>query len=756
MGLMSKLKLHMDSMLREVPIRFDDVALYFSAEEWESLAMVEKLMYMDVMLENYYTLFSLGLIFQKPEIISIIEEFQDHCHTADVQPVGMKEEPEYHSETEVSAGYWTSESSVGSKSGRLSHRVEVTIGQDLADRSLYNDVQPFAVKKEPEYFSETDVCMRYWTAESSMCHKQNLLVRSQNCSGPEQPAYDAEDSRRQDLVDQSFYNDMRPFAVKKEPEYCSETDLSTRYWTAESSMYHEQKPLVQSQNYSGLEQPVCHSEDSTRRDMVDQSFYNAAQSITVKEEPEYFSETDVSSRYWTAERSVYVKQELMLPVEMCNGEEKPVCRSGDSTRQDLVEQGFNNDPQPITVKRENEYFSDETDVSSTDWEVGNSVSGEQEFMLQVQKCNGVEQPVYHSEDATRQDLVDQSVNNCNKSLVQPIGDQSEGTTWVGSGATKCEVMVEHKSHLTERSYKCTDCGKCFNRSSHLLRHQRIHAGERPYSCGICGKTFIDSSQLVIHRRTHTGEKPYACSECDKRYICKLHLVRHQRSHTGERPYVCSKCGKKFAQSSNLLTHLRTHTGEKPYSCSNCEKCFIRRSHLVRHQRIHTGQGPYACNECEKSFTDSSGLLKHLRTHSGEKPFACSQCPKSFMDKSALANHQRTHTGERPYPCRDCGKTFSHSSALVKHVRIHTGEKPYACRKCGKSFSQTSALVNHERIHTGQKPFSCSDCGKCFTQASSLVKHQRTHTGVKPYTCGECGKSFTYSSVLVRHERTHKK
>ncbi|XP_073444946.1 uncharacterized protein [Dendrobates tinctorius] len=249
MGLMSKLKLHMDSLLREVPIRFDDVAVYFSAEEWESLGMVDKLMYMDVMLENYYTLFSLGFVFEKPEIISIIEEFQDHYHTADVQPVGMKEEPEYHSENEVSAGYRTLESSVGSKSGRLScaqmcKRVEQPVchseaptKQNLADHSLYNvaDIQSFTVKEEPEYYSETDMSMRYWTAESSMCRQQNLLERSQRCNGLEQPVYHAEDSRRQDLVDQSFYNTAQYITVKEEPEYFSETDVSSRYWTAEHS-----------------------------------------------------------------------------------------------------------------------------------------------------------------------------------------------------------------------------------------------------------------------------------------------------------------------------------------------------------------------------------------------------------------------------------------------------------------------------------------------------------------------------------------
>ncbi|KAM4036220.1 uncharacterized protein ACNLHF_015154 isoform 2-T3 [Anomaloglossus baeobatrachus] len=750
---MSKLKLHMDSLLREVPIRFDDVAVYFSAEEWESLGMAEKLMYMDVMLQNYHTLFSLGFIFEKPKIISIIEEFQDHYCTTDLQLVSVKEEPDYQSETEGSSAYWTSENSV--LQTPMSNGVEQPTCQSEEDQSLYNDSPPFVVKEEPEYNSETDVSMRYWAAESSMSREQELLVQSQNCTGLEQPIFHAEDSTRQELADPSFYNDMPPFLVKEEPEYYSETDVSTKFWKAESSMSREQEFSVKSQNCTGLEQPIFHAKDSTRQELADPNCYNAAQSITVKEESEYFSQTDMSTTYWIAENSVGCKQELMLQEQMCNGVETSVCLPRDSARQDPVDRSFYNDLSSIAVKREQECFSDETDVSTKDWKVESSVSNEQELMLQGQKCNGIEQPMY-SEESTRRDLVNQSFNNGDKFLVQDIGHQSEGMTWIGSRTTKSEVTSEHKSHITERSYKCMDCGKCFNRSSHLLRHQRIHAGERPYSCGKCGKSFIESSQLVIHKRTHTGEKPFACSECDKRFICKLHLVRHHRSHTGERPYVCSKCGKRFAQSSNLLTHSRTHTGEKPYSCSHCEKCFIRRSHLVRHQRIHTGQGPYACNECDKSFTESSGLLKHLRTHTGEKPYACSECQKSFMDKSALANHKRTHTGERPYSCVDCGKTFSHSSALVKHVRIHTGEKPYACKKCGKSFSQTSALVNHERTHTGQKPFSCSDCGKCFTQMSSLVKHQRTHTGVRPYTCGQCGKSFTYSSVLVKHERTHKK
>ncbi|XP_073467916.1 uncharacterized protein [Aquarana catesbeiana] len=211
-----------------------------------------------------------------------------------------------------------------------------------------------------------------------------------------------------------------------------------------------------------------------------------------------------------------------------------------------------------------------------------------------------------------------------------------------------------------------------------VRDGAVLPTEKSFSCTECGKCFLSGSKLNVHIRSHTGEKPYSCSECGKCFSVKSSLYKHQRSHTGEKPYSCPECGKCFTQKSNLYTHQRSHTGEKPYSCSECGKCFSRKSNLYKHQRSHTGEKPYSCTECGKCFSRKSGLYKHQRTHTGEKPHSCTECGKFFSVKSSLYTHQRSHTGEKPYSCPKCGKCFTQTSHLSRHQRSHTGEKLLSC------------------------------------------------------------------------------
>ncbi|XP_075698574.1 uncharacterized protein LOC142663691 isoform X2 [Rhinoderma darwinii] len=166
-------------------------------------------------------------------------------------------------------------------------------------------------------------------------------------------------------------------------------------------------------------------------------------------------------------------------------------------------------------------------------------------------------------------------------------------------------------------FPCSECGKNFKTKCSLCRHKRIHKNERPFLCSECGKCFIQKSHLVQHLKNHRGEKPFSCSECGKCFTQKSSLGDHQRIHTGERPFLCLECGKTFTYKSSLADHRKTHTGEKPYSCSECGKCFTRKSNLVEHQKNHTGDKPFSCPECEKRFTQKAYLVKHQLIHTRE-------------------------------------------------------------------------------------------------------------------------------------------
>lgn len=65
-----------------VPALFDEVAIYFSDEEWEVLTEQQKALYREVMRMNYETVLSLEFPFPKPDMINRLER-DEECPNSD-------------------------------------------------------------------------------------------------------------------------------------------------------------------------------------------------------------------------------------------------------------------------------------------------------------------------------------------------------------------------------------------------------------------------------------------------------------------------------------------------------------------------------------------------------------------------------------------------------------------------------------------------------------------------------------------------
>ncbi|XP_060636208.2 zinc finger protein 883-like [Anolis sagrei] len=317
-----------------------------------------------------------------------------------------------------------------------------------------------------------------------------------------------------------------------------------------------------------------------------------------------------------------------------------------------------------------------------------------------------------------------------------------GGTQRGASIKEQAVFCKGNSKEPQRSskpksYKCSDCGKVYRRSTDLGRHQRTHTGERPYPCLDCGKSFSRSSILIEHRRIHTGEKPYVCSYCGQGFSQSSNRNQHEKIHGKD------KMGHPthWVQVTQTSQQEKIQVQERTQASQN-EKVQIQEkldepTHWEQKTRTSwyekiKGKEKLGKQTQQRTEDNSLGPKSKMRTEEGLEHKVGSGKASPPPEKSPLwsskviLKHQRSFLLEKPYRCPQCGKCFARSTDFIRHHITHTGEKPYTCTECGKSFTRTSVLNEHQRIHTGERPYKCRVCGKGFSQNSNRNQHEMIH------------------------------
>ncbi|XP_053122333.1 zinc finger protein 82-like isoform X2 [Hemicordylus capensis] len=301
----------------------------------------------------------------------------------------------------------------------------------------------------------------------------------------------------------------------------------------------------------------------------------------------------------------------------------------------------------------------------------------------------------------------------------------------------------HPSHLqgsqAKKLHLCASCGKSFSRYLGLLQHQKAHDEAKPQPCAQCGIIFMYQTDLEMHEENHLEEALCEYAACGKNCICEcslqLHFASNSGKHMGER--------ESDSQGHQPL-HQETHSEEeKPFLCCQCGLLFKLKVNLEAHYRY---QHKELLLEHKLNGTFQTPLLFHWKFHANQE--YKQSVPGSSRDDSWSS------CSPSQVSCTDCGKWFASESRLHKHREKHKAKGHRGAAKNGKRVVFARGAGGSTMASVTKKLHKCQECGKKFVYKWQLISHLKGHTDEKCYQCPRCGKKIEHEASLREHCRKH--